>query len=82
MGSVLSAEVTGGRERLPETQETQVVWLITQRSRGSNPAPATSFRRSGPFPSRERGLLRPGMVVKRVAATALRAARQRDGGAG
>ena len=47
---------------------------------GSNPAPATSFRRSGPFPGRERAFCVSGTVVRRVAATALRAARQRDGG--
>jgi hypothetical protein len=49
---------------------------------GSNPAPATSFRRSRPFPSRERAFCVSGTVVKRVAATALRAARLRDGGDG
>jgi hypothetical protein len=49
---------------------------------GSNPAPATSFRRSRPFPSRERAFCVSGTVVKRVVATALRAARQRDGGDG
>ena len=49
---------------------------------GSNPAPATSFRRSGPFPGRERAFCVSGTVVKRVAATALRPARQRDGGDG
>jgi hypothetical protein len=49
---------------------------------GSNPAPATNFRRSRPFPSRERAFCVWGTVVKRVAATALRAARQRDGGDG
>ena len=49
---------------------------------GSNPAPATNFRRSRPFPSRERAFCVSGTVVKRVAATALRAAWQRDGGDG
>jgi hypothetical protein len=49
---------------------------------GSNPAPATSFRRSGPFPSGRGAFCVLGTVVKRVAATALRAARQRDGGDG
>jgi hypothetical protein len=49
---------------------------------GSNPAPATSFRRSRPFPSQERAFCVSGTVVKRVVATALRAARQRDGGDG
>jgi hypothetical protein len=47
---------------------------------GSNPAPATSFRRSRPFPVRERAFCVSGTVAKRVAATALRTARQRDGG--
>ena len=46
---------------------------------GSNPAPATSFRRSGPFPSRERAFCVPGAVVINVVATALRAAWRRDG---
>jgi hypothetical protein len=49
---------------------------------GSNPAPATSFRRSGPFLGRERAFGVSGTAVKRVVATALRAARQRDGGDG
>ena len=49
---------------------------------GSNPAPATSFRRPGPFPSGERAFCVSGTVAKRVAATGLRAARQRDGGDG
>ena len=47
---------------------------------GSNPAPATSFRSSGPFPSKERAFCVPGSVVRNVAATGLRAAWQRDGG--
>ena len=47
---------------------------------GSNPSPATSFRRSGPFPGRERAFCVPGTVVKRVVGAGLRAARQRDGG--
>ena len=41
---------------------------------GSNPAPATSFRRSRPFPNEERAFCVPGAVVKRVVGTALRAA--------
>ncbi len=49
---------------------------------GSNPAPATSLRSSGPFPSRERAFCVSGTVVECVAATVLRAARQRDGGDG
>jgi hypothetical protein len=49
---------------------------------GSNPAPATSFHRSRPFPGRERAFCVPGTVVKRVVGTALPAARQRDGGDG
>jgi hypothetical protein len=49
---------------------------------GSNPAPATSFRRSRPFPSEERAFCVPSAVVKRVAESGLRAARQRDGGDG
>ena len=49
---------------------------------GSNPAPATSFRRSGPFPGRERAFCVPSAVAKRVAETRLPAAQQRDGGGG
>ena len=49
---------------------------------GSNPAPATSFRRSRPFPSRERVFCVSGAVARRVAATGLRAAWRRDGGDG
>src|SRR5436190_9092509 len=49
---------------------------------GSNPPPATSFRRSGPFPSGERAFCVPGAVVRNVAATGLSAAWQRDGGDG
>ena len=49
---------------------------------GSNPAPATSFRRSRPFPSRERAFCVPSAVVKRVAEIGLCAAWQRDGGDG
>jgi hypothetical protein len=41
---------------------------------GSNPAPATSFRRSRPFPSRERAFGVSDAVAKRVAAAGLRAA--------
>jgi hypothetical protein len=57
-------------------------WAHNPEVAGSNPAPATSFRRSGPFPGRERAFCVSGTVVKRVAATALRAARQRGGGDG
>ena len=46
---------------------------------GSNPAPATSFRRSRPFPSREGAFCARGAVAKGVAATAPRTAWQRDG---
>ena len=49
---------------------------------GSNPSHDTSFRRSGPFPSGRGAFCVSGTVVKRIAATALRAARQRDGGDG
>jgi hypothetical protein len=49
---------------------------------GSNPAPATSFRRSRPFPSEERAFCASGAVARRVAATGLRAAWRRDGGDG
>ena len=49
---------------------------------GSNPAPATNFRRSRPFSCQEEGLWRFGRVAKPVAATRFRALRQRDGGDG
>jgi hypothetical protein len=49
---------------------------------GSNPAPAISFRRSKPFPIKERAFCVPGTVVRRVVRTALNAAWQRDGGDG
>ncbi len=49
---------------------------------GSNPAPATSFRRSRPFPIRERAFCASGTVVKDVVGAGLRAAWQRDGGDG
>ena len=49
---------------------------------GSNPAPATSFRRLRPFPSEERAFCVSGAVARRVAATGLRAAWRRDGGDG
>jgi hypothetical protein len=49
---------------------------------GSNPAPATSFRRSRPFSSRERAFCVSDVVLSRVAKTRLRAAWQRDGGDG
>jgi len=41
-----------GDQGQPETPETNVVWLITQRSRVQNPSPATKAR--GPFSNRER----------------------------
>src|SRR5713226_1783219 len=57
--------------------------LITQRSEVQILPPLlTNFRRSRPFPSRERAFAFPGAVVKRVAATGLRAARPRDRGDG
>ena len=46
---------------------------------GSNPAPATSFRSSGPFFRQERAFCVPGTVAKRVVKAVLRAARRRDG---
>jgi len=49
---------------------------------GSNPAPATNFRRSRPFSYQEEGLWRFRRVAKRVAATRFRGPRQRDGGDG
>jgi len=49
---------------------------------GSKPAPATNFRRSGPFPSEGRAFCVPGAVVKRVVETGFRAAWRRDGGDG
>ena len=36
---LMSAEVNRGNQRLPETAETPVVWLITQRSRVQIPPP-------------------------------------------
>ena len=60
--------------------ETRVVVLITQRSRVQIPPPLLVFRRSGPFPGRERAFCVPGTVVKHVVGAGLRAARQRDGG--
>src|SRR5204863_5091614 len=49
---------------------------------GSNPAPATSFRRSRPFPGRGEGLCVSDGVAKRVAAAGFGAARRRDRGDG
>ena len=49
---------------------------------GSNPAPATSFRRSRPFPITERAFCVPGTVVRLVVAAGFRAAWRRDGGDG
>jgi hypothetical protein len=57
-------------------------WAHNPEVAGSNPAPATSFRSSRPFPGRERAFCVSGTVVEGVAATALRAARRRDGGDG
>jgi len=56
----------------PETGETRVVRLITQRSRVQIPPPATSFRRSRPFPIRERVFCVLGTVVKGVVGAGLR----------
>ena len=39
------------RQRLPETAETDVVWLITPEVEGSNPAPLLVFAGQGPFPA-------------------------------
>jgi hypothetical protein len=47
---------------------------------GSNPAPATNFRRSRLFSYQEEGLWRFRRVAKHVAATRFRAAWRRDGG--
>ena len=49
---------------------------------GSNPAPATNFRSSRPFPSWERAFCVSSTVARRVAEAALRAAWRRDGGDG
>ena len=49
---------------------------------GSNPAPATNFRRSRPFSYQEEGLWHSRRVAKYVAATRSRAPRQRDWGDG
>jgi hypothetical protein len=46
---------------------------------GSNPAPATSFRSSRPFPITERAFCASRNVVKGVVGAGLRAAWQRDG---
>jgi hypothetical protein len=57
--------------------------LITQRSRVQIPPPLlTSFRRSRPFPIRERAFCVPDAVAKRVAAAVLHAALQGDRGDG
>ena len=45
------------RERLPETAETRVVWLITQRSRVQIPPP---LQRQRPFLEQREGLLHVG----------------------
>jgi hypothetical protein len=39
------------RERLPETSETHIVWLITQRSRVQIPPPLLVSAGQGPFPA-------------------------------
>jgi hypothetical protein len=49
---------------------------------GSNPAPATSFRRSRPFPIRERAFCASRTVVKVVVGAGLRAVWQCDAGDG
>jgi hypothetical protein len=46
---------------------------------GSNPAPATNFRRSRPFPRRERAFAFLDAVAERVAATGFRPTWRRDG---
>jgi hypothetical protein len=57
-----------GDRRLSETGKAHVVWLITQRSRGSNPSPATRARRL--FLEQRKGLLH---VVANEAVTAVEA---------
>ena len=42
------------RQRRPETPETEVVWLITQRSRVQIPPPLLISAGRGPFPAGER----------------------------
>ncbi len=54
-------------------------WAHNPEVAGSNPAPATSFRRSGPFPGRERAFCVSDAVVSRVVKARLRAARSGDG---
>ena len=56
--------------------------LITQRSRVQIPPPLLVSAGQGPFPAGRGPFACSGTVVKRVAATVLRAARQRDGGDG
>ena len=53
-------------------------WAHNPEVGGSNPAPATSFRRSRPFPGRERAFCVSDAVAKRVAATRFCAAWRRD----
>src|SRR5215472_16096693 len=71
-----------GNQRQGEPAETNVVWLITQRSRVQIPPPLLVTAGQGPFPTWERAFCMPGTVARRVAETGLRAARQRDGGDG
>jgi hypothetical protein len=68
-----------GDLRLPETAETHVVWLITQRSRVQIPSPLLVSAAQRPFPSKEGAFCVPGAVVSRVVATGLDAAWPRDG---
>ena len=48
-----------GHQRLPETPETHVVWLITQRSRVQIPPPLLIPQVKGLFQSRKRPLAYP-----------------------
>jgi hypothetical protein len=63
----------GGHWRLSETAETPVVWLITQRSRVQIP-PRLLVPQARALFRWERAFCVPGAVVRRVAATGLRAA--------
>src|SRR6185437_5340183 len=49
------------RERQPETPETHVVWLITQRSRVQIPPPLLISAGQGAFPTRKRVFCVTGM---------------------
>ena len=77
-----SAEASVGVCDGPGRAGTGIGLLITQRSRVQIPPPLLVSAGQGPFPGRERAFCVSGTVVKRAAATALRAARQRDGGDG